>query len=114
MEPRLFHRLARFAETTSCLLNEYVVVKNVLIKHDIFLFGRLTPRTGHGFCPSSSFACFILKPPFGEMKEANSTSILGWLLCAAVLGPFLAGLAAIGCLEVQWKWEVPVKRENLT
>ena len=56
----------------------------------------------------------FLKPPFGEMKEANSTSILGWLLCAAVLGPFLAGLAAIGCLEVQWKWGVPVKRDNLT
>ena len=27
--------------------------------------------------------------------QANSTEILGWLLCAAVLGPFIAGLAAI-------------------
>jgi len=34
--------------------------------------------------------------PLLEIDEANSTSILGWLLCAAVLGPFLAGLAAIG------------------
>eukprot|EP00438_Fugacium_kawagutii_P015768 Skav224431 [mRNA] locus=scaffold3233:1754:11275:+ [translate_table: standard] len=39
--------------------------------------------------------------PLLEIDEANSTSILGWLLCAAVLGPFLAGLAAI-CYSV-WR-----------
>lgn len=27
--------------------------------------------------------------------QANSTEILGWLLCVAVLGPFLAGIGAI-------------------
>jgi len=38
------------------------------------------------------------KTHFSETTQANSTEILGWLLCAAVLGPFLAGLAAIGFL----------------
>ena len=33
--------------------------------------------------------------PLLEIDQANSTEILGWLLCVAVLGPFLAGVAAI-------------------
>ena len=33
--------------------------------------------------------------PLLDIDESNSTKILGWLLCVAVLGPFLAGLAAI-------------------
>lgn len=39
--------------------------------------------------------------PLLEIDQANSTEILGWLLCAAVLGPFIAGLAAI-CYSV-WR-----------
>ncbi|CAK9062829.1 Metabotropic glutamate receptor 7 (mGluR7) [Durusdinium trenchii] len=39
--------------------------------------------------------------PLLEIDEANSTEILGWLLCVAVLGPFLAGIGAI-CYSI-WR-----------
>ncbi|CAJ1358827.1 unnamed protein product [Effrenium voratum] len=34
--------------------------------------------------------------PLLEIDQAQSTEMLGWLLCVAVLGPFLAGLSAVG------------------